>query len=245
MELGRKVLNAFGEDVRREQKCCNADLVELGSCYFYKVAVVHSNIILNVLEPVSAVMCRRYIYRLFYNFIADCRRCKVDIRDFTYSRPYVINIMATMRDDNLYQALEGRCSVNSLLKIRCGEMRLLAVDKLAATGKVDAYHTEIRRQLGRLYRLRNSIAHNAETYTSNYLSTCTNQLDECLNIFINEVITYSDSHPGLDLKCLFEMLKDNYKIFQEEILILNSKNTSKTPSPKMDKFMQTGIMDFI
>ena len=35
-ELGRKVLNAFGEDVSRKQKCCNADLVELGSCPFYK-----------------------------------------------------------------------------------------------------------------------------------------------------------------------------------------------------------------
>ena len=30
---GLQVLNAFGEDVRRKQKCCNADLVELGSRY--------------------------------------------------------------------------------------------------------------------------------------------------------------------------------------------------------------------
>ncbi len=28
--------NAFGEDVRRRQKCRNADLVELGSPSFYK-----------------------------------------------------------------------------------------------------------------------------------------------------------------------------------------------------------------
>ena len=33
---GTQGSNAFGEDVRREQKCCNADLVELGSPRFYK-----------------------------------------------------------------------------------------------------------------------------------------------------------------------------------------------------------------
>ena len=33
---GTQEINAFGEDVRREQKSCNADLVELGSPRFYK-----------------------------------------------------------------------------------------------------------------------------------------------------------------------------------------------------------------
>ena len=33
---GTQEINAFGEDVRRKQKCCNADLVELGSPRFYK-----------------------------------------------------------------------------------------------------------------------------------------------------------------------------------------------------------------
>ena len=33
---GTQGSNAFGEDVRRKQKCCNADLVELGSPSFYK-----------------------------------------------------------------------------------------------------------------------------------------------------------------------------------------------------------------
>ena len=33
---GTQGSNAFGEDVRRKQKCCNADIVELGSPRFYK-----------------------------------------------------------------------------------------------------------------------------------------------------------------------------------------------------------------
>ena len=33
---GTQEINAFGEDVRRKQECCNADLVELGSSRFYK-----------------------------------------------------------------------------------------------------------------------------------------------------------------------------------------------------------------
>ena len=33
---GTQGSNAFGEDVRRKQKCCNADLIELGSPRFYK-----------------------------------------------------------------------------------------------------------------------------------------------------------------------------------------------------------------
>ena len=33
---GTQGINAFGEDVRRKQECCNADLVELGSPRFYK-----------------------------------------------------------------------------------------------------------------------------------------------------------------------------------------------------------------
>ena len=33
---GTQGINAFGEDVRRRQKCCNADLIELGSPRFYK-----------------------------------------------------------------------------------------------------------------------------------------------------------------------------------------------------------------
>ncbi len=188
-------------------------------------------------------MCRRYIYRLFYNFIADCRRCGEDIIGSYGSS--VEDVISALKDENIYPIIEDRCSVNALLKIRCGEMRSLASDKLAAAERAASYHTQIRRQLGRLYRLRNSIAHNAETYTNNHLSTCTNQLDECLKIFIDEVITYSDSRQGLDLKCLFEMLKDNYKIFEEEVMILTSKKTSRTPSQKMDEFMQTGIMNFI
>ena len=35
---GTQGINAFGEDVRRKQKCCNADLVELGSPRFFKSA---------------------------------------------------------------------------------------------------------------------------------------------------------------------------------------------------------------
>ncbi len=33
---GTQGINAFGENVRREQRCCNAELVELGSPRFYK-----------------------------------------------------------------------------------------------------------------------------------------------------------------------------------------------------------------
>ena len=33
---GTQEINAFGEDIRRKQKCCNADLVELGSPRLYK-----------------------------------------------------------------------------------------------------------------------------------------------------------------------------------------------------------------
>ena len=33
---GTQGINAFGEDVRRKQRCCNADLDELGSPHFYK-----------------------------------------------------------------------------------------------------------------------------------------------------------------------------------------------------------------
>ena len=33
---GTQGINAFGEDMRREQKCCNADLEELGKPRFFK-----------------------------------------------------------------------------------------------------------------------------------------------------------------------------------------------------------------
>ena len=199
---------------------------------------VSDEIIINVIEAVSAGMCIRYIYRLFYNFISDCRRCRVDIDNFlagASSRDeQVKNIIAALRDENNYAALDALCSVNTLLKIRCQEMRSLASDDLAMMNRVEAYHQKVSWQVRRLYRLRNSIAHNAERFSANYLSVCTNHLDEYLRTFLNEAIMYSVRHPGLDLRRIFEMMKDNYEIFREKAAI-----------KKMDEFMQSGIIDFI
>ena len=210
---------------------------------------VSDEIILNIIEAVSAGMCIRYIYRLFYNFISDCRRCNINLDDFlagAKSRDeQVKNIIAALRDNNNYTALEGLCSVNTLLKIRCREMFLLASNDSAMIDKVETYHQRVSWQIRRLYRLRNSIAHNAERFGANYLSVCTNHLDEYLRTFLNEAIVYFARHSGLDLKRIFEMMKDNYEIFSEKAEIKkNNKNVSASVL-KMDEFVQTGIMNFI
>lgn len=209
----------------------------------------YSNIISNVLETVPPALCARYAYRLFRNFIEDCKRCGVEL-DFsngTYrfdqNRPQednVRDIIAAFNDSMLYEELKDKCSVNSLLVYRCKEMHELATQPAKMFDRIKAHCVTVRQQLARLYRVRNSIAHAGTTSISS-LELYTEHLTGYLALFVMELVTIASRNREDKAEVVFEMIKDNYSTFCE----LSGSRAQANPGDVLQGLIATGIIDLI
>ena len=181
---------------------------------------MYSNIISNVKETVPAAICIRYIYRIVRNFAEDCKRCRVelnlgsksvDLEQLTKQK-MVKEIIAIFQDPTLFSQLVSKCSVNTLLKHRCGNVHKLLTDIDFAFSKIENHYNRVNWQIQRLYRIRNEIAHAAlQEQTS--LIVYIEHLNDYLSTYISEVVTYiSDKKLGTfeDALCY---IKDNYDVF--------------------------------
>ena len=211
---------------------------------------VYPNIISSVLELIPAVMCIRYIYKLLHNFIQDIKRCTVDISslcsDEAGREEQVINLFEVLRDSTKCQQLKEKCAEkNQLLAYRCSRLAEMVSDHKKMINKVNEHHTKVEQHISRLYRIRNRIAHSASTTDNNiFLSVCTTHLEEYLVELLNLTIFLAEKKDEHGVKCIFEMIKDNYRVFKEEAKTYSGSNNTDS-MPKMEEFLRTGIMRFI
>lgn len=210
---------------------------------------VYENIISNVLETVPPALCLRYIYQHFRNFIEDTLRCSVELSfsaktiDISTQRDkeeIVKDIIEVFKDTTLYSELLEKCAVNDLLIQRCEYLHKLITDKKELFGKIEQHFSNVRRQLSRLYRIRNDIAHNAMT-SNGALILYIEHLEDYLTKFVGEVVMCADRKQEYNIELIFEMIKDNYWIFCD--LIHSKKNV--TPEIVLEGLFQKGIIDLI
>lgn len=190
---------------------------------------VFENIISNVLEIVPPALCTRYIYRHFRNFIEDCFRCDVELTfstgdyNFKDSRDrieHVADIIRVINDSVLYLELENKCNVNSLLLYRCKDLHTLATDKSVMIQRIKNHYSTVRKQLSRLYRIRNDIAHTGMTSSAS-LIPYVEHLEDYLSDFIAEVVMCANNKHEEKTEIVFEIIKNNYTLFND---ITNSKS---------------------
>ena len=206
---------------------------------------VYENIISNVLEAVPPALCIRYMYRLFRNFLEDCLRCGLDFDSVSIQienrdrSEIVRDIIALMRDSSRYSAFLGKCSINALLVVRCEEIHELATDEDKAVARIRKHYTNVRRQLARLYRIRNGIAHSAMDGRGS-LGIFIEHLSDYLSCFISEIVMYSTTEHEYRAEVIFEIFKDNYQTFIEL-----AKPSNKAGNCLLSNFQASGIIDLI
>lgn len=183
---------------------------------------VYENIISNVLETVPSALCSRYMYQHFRNFYEDCRRCGIDLtfssRSITadeMNRQLVVKeILEIMRDEGLYEELKDKCQINELLAHRCKTLHKVANEDSEFVRKIISHYSNVKKQLSRLYRLRNNIAHNAST-ANGALRLYIEHLSDYLSCFVSEVVMRAEKKNEDNAEIVFEMIKDNYRMFNE------------------------------
>ena len=207
------------------------------------------SIIANVLGTVPHALCTRYIYKLFRNFVEDCGRCGLDLTfsscnySFSNNTPNeerVRNVISIMKNDDLRNQLEGKCAVNSLLLYRCRELVELALQPQLMFERIKLHHQTVRRQLSRLYRIRNDIAHAGYTSVDS-LELYTSHLVNYLTAFVMEFVTRADSMRGKQAEVVFETIKDNYNVF----LDMTAKKVETENLGQLIGLTSSGIINFI
>ena len=212
---------------------------------------VYDNIISNVLECVPAALCRRYLFRKIRNFAEDCIRCNVDykfsskiynIKNTNKSEvvKYVIEIMGI---EELYVELLNKCKINGLLEYRCVELHTLMNDDTKLSQSVKKHYNNVKQQLSRLYRVRNSIAHTAEKEDVQMVRYI-EHLEDYLSEFVSEIIRIASEKNVEEIEIILEMIKDNYKQF-ESLTEAKNKNDSLNILKSENGAYKTGIIDLI
>lgn len=209
---------------------------------------VYDNIISNVLETVPQALCLRYIYQKFRNFIEDCNRCNLKF-DFSTKnillnhpskKKIIEETIEVLRDSALYAELKDKCKVNNLLLMRCEEMHEIATNHDIMFSKIEKHYINVKRQLSRLYRLRNEIAHTAmndEVLLIRYIE----HLDDYLASFVSEVVVCANNKNEDSIEIVLEIIKDNYREF------CAIKNAKKGASPQtlLEDLLKTGVISLI
>lgn len=152
----------------------------------------------------------------------------------------VKDIISILNDSTIYQELLDRCVINDLLVERCKEMHLLATDEHKMFGRIDHHYTNVKRQLSRLYRLRNEIAHSAlndGTSLIRYIE----HLDDYLSGFVAEVVMCWEKNPQNSIENIFEILKDNYREYTD----IKASKKGSNPTLLLEHLQKTGIISLL
>lgn len=209
---------------------------------------MYENIISNVLETVPPALCLRYIYRHFRNFAEDCLRCginfdlsenAVELRHPSKEK-VVKDIIVALKNNTSYQEILQKCSVNRLLKERCQEMHRLVVEENEMFNRIDRHYINVKRQLSRLYRIRNEIAHSA-LKDGVSLIRYIEHLDDYLSSFVSEVVMCWEKSPESNIEHIFEIIKDNYQAYTD----IRNARKGVQPLILLSGLRDTGIISMI
>lgn len=181
---------------------------------------MYSNIISNVKETVPAAICIRYIYRIVRNFAEDCKRCRVNLNFDSISidlgqptkQKMVEEVIAVFQDPILFTQMVEKCSVNTLLKHRCGNVHKLLTDIDFAFCKIENHYNRVSWQIQRLYRIRNEIAH-AALREQTSLIVYIEHLNDYLSTYISEIVTYITDRKLDTFEEALCYIRDNYDVF--------------------------------
>lgn len=181
---------------------------------------MYSNIISNVKETVPAAICIRYIYRIVRNFAEDCKRCRVNLNFDSISidlgqptkQKMVEEVIAVFQDPTLFTQMVEKCSVNTLLKHRCGNVHKLLTDIDFAFCKIENHYNRVSWQIQRLYRIRNEIAH-AALREQTSLIVYIEHLNDYLSTYISEIVTYITDRKLDTFEEALCYIRDNYDVF--------------------------------
>ena len=152
----------------------------------------------------------------------------------------VKDIISALNDNQLYQEILDKCTVNNLLIERCKEMHNLATDAETMFGRIDSHYLNVKRQLSRLYRIRNEIAHSALNDTTPLLQYI-EHLEDYLTTFVSEIVQCWEKHRDSDVEEIFEMIKDNYREYSD----IRSAKKQTNSKPLLDNLRTTGIISLI
>ena len=207
---------------------------------------MYSNIISNVKETVPAAICIRYIYRIVRNFAEDCKRCRVALKFDSISvdlqqpkkQKMVEEIISIFQDSDLFTQMVDKCSVNTLLKHRCGNVHKLLTDIDFAFSKIENHYNRINWQIQRLYRIRNEIAH-AALRESTSLIVYIEHLNDYLSTYIAEIVTYITDKRLNTFEEALCYIRDNYDVFVALYKENKQKDTLETD------VLSTGIISLI
>lgn len=206
---------------------------------------MYSNIISNVKETVPAAICIRYIYRIVRNFAEDCKRCRVNLNFDSISidlgqptkQKMVKEVIAVFQDPTLFTQMVEKCSVNTLLKHRCGNVHKLLTDIDFAFCKIENHYNRVSWQIQRLYRIRNEIAH-AALREQTSLIVYIEHLNDYLSTYISEIVTYITDRKLDTFEEALCYIRDNYDVF----VALYKENQKGTLE---EDVLSTGIISLI
>lgn len=204
----------------------------------------YDNIITNVLEIVPPALCKRYIYRLVRNYYEDCHRCGINLTFSTLQisahqsrREIVKELIGILVDDALFDELKTKCRVNDLLYNRTLALRNLLTDVNKLSGAIEKHSINVKRQISRLYRLRNKIAHSAFNEEGSLIRYI-EHLEGYLSGLVAEVIMCSVDNNEAEMDAVLELIKENYRAFTE-IIAANKKTGSDV---LLNGLMKTGVI---
>ena len=163
---------------------------------------------------------------------------RIDVSPVRDKITVVKELVEVFNDASLYAELQSKCMVNDLLAERCKMMYTLATDNKKMYEKIEQHNFMVRKQLSRLYRIRNDIAHNAMT-SAGTLMLYIEHLDNYLTGIVAEIVMCAERKQEVNIEVIFEIIKDNYNTFN---ILSKEKNTNGV---LLEKLLKTGIIDLI
>ena len=106
--------------------------------------------------------------------------------------------------------------------------------------RIDRHYINVKRQLSRLYRIRNEIAHSA-LKDGVSLIRYIEHLDDYLSSFVSEVVMCWEKSSESNIEHIFEIIKDNYRAYTD---IRNAKKGVQ-PLTLLSSLRDTGIISMI
>ncbi|HBR35130.1 MAG TPA: hypothetical protein DD734_10880 [Firmicutes bacterium] len=174
------------------------------------------NIIDNIKQYVSAILCNRYSYLLLRNFLEDSNRCRISLEPLigngTKSQ-LVYNLLTVIQ--NSPSQLITACSEHDALAIRAQELVSDLVTGTNAARLIASHSKRLQWNLVRLYRIRNSIIHAGET--PNFIVPCTRHLNNYIFATLTNIIYRLSKHKINSIAGVLGMHYSNHLLTIEEL----------------------------
>ena len=163
-------------------------------------------------DNVSAVVSMSYVFSLIRYFLADCKRCEVNMTSFTNGTGLPMNtakLLTILLDTDQSLALKEECdSKNLLLGLRCENISNLLRAPNNISIKIRKHCERVKWQLQRIYRVRNSIVHSANHDNHNILLLI-KHLNSYLRSTVNVTAFYLYKTNGKSFDEVFVVMKQN------------------------------------